>query len=100
MGADGFAECLDTIRIDLMDILGKGYIIQHCVAFLKNKAVYKAYQICVTDALKVIAENTAHANGGLTLNMRFADVISDEQPEERTEEEIINNLKEKLRGNK
>lgn len=72
-------------------------MIQHCVAFLKNKAYEKAYRIYVTDALKAIADNTANYNGGSTLSMRYADIISEEKPDERTEEEIINDIKGKLR---
>lgn len=76
-------------------------MIQHCVAFLKNRAYSRAYQMYITDALKVIAENTAHfVTGGQVLNIRYADIVSEEKPEERTEEDIISNLKEKLRGNK
>ena len=100
MGSDSYADALETIRIDLLEIFGKSYIIQHCVAFLKNRAIHKAYQMYVTDALKVIAENTSRMGGGATLNMRFADIVSDEKPDERTEEDIINSIKEKLRGNK
>lgn len=100
MGADGYAECLETIRIDLLEILGKSYIIQHCVAFLKNRAISTAYQVYVTDALKAIVENTAGTGKAQTLSMRFADIISDEKPEERTEEDIINSIKDKLRKNK
>ena len=100
MGAESYAECLETINIDLLQILGKSYIIQHCVAFLKNRAILRAYQTYVTDALKVIAENTAGTGKAHTLNMRFADLISEEKPEERTEQDIINSIKEKLRSNK
>lgn len=85
-----------------MEILGRSYIIQHCVASLKNKGYEKAYKIYVTDALKAITENTAKAsaNGGMTLSMRYADLISEEKPDERTEEDIINNLKAKMLRNK
>ena len=50
----------------------------------------------MTDALKAIAENTAKMNGGVTMNMRYADVISDQKPDDRTEEDIINDLKAKM----
>lgn len=100
MGAESYAECINTIRLDLLEILGKSYIIQHCVAFLKNKSKEKAFQIYVTDSLKIIAETLAHHYGGSVLNMRYADIISDEEPENRTAEDIINNLKAKMTGKK
>lgn len=82
-----------------MEIIGRGYIIQHCVASLTNKSKERAYRIYVTDALKVIADNTAHIRGGgTTITARFADIITPKKPEEeRTEEDIINGLKDKLR---
>ena len=78
-------------------MLGKSYIIQHCVAFLKKKTKEEAYRIYVTDALMVIAENTSRFNGGREMTMRYADLISEEKPEERTEADIINGIKEKMR---
>ena len=100
MGAEGYAECINTIRLDLLEVLGKSYIIQHCVAFLKTRSEEKAFRIYVTDGLKVIAENLANYYGGSVLNMRYSDVISTEKPDDRTEEDIINNLKAKMTGKK
>lgn len=47
----------------------------------------RAYQIYVTDALKII--------GGL--NVRYVDILQPKQPEE-TPEEIIERIKRKLKG--
>lgn len=69
------------------------------MAFLNNRAKDKVYRIYITDALKTIAENTAHIRGGGTiLSMRYIEMITSQGPEEeRTEEDVINNLKDKLR---
>lgn len=58
----------------------------------------RIYKIYVTDALKIIAENTAKFGGGSVLRSRYYDLISEEieaEPEE-TAEEIINRIKNKL----
>ena len=81
---------------------GKGYVIDHCVAFFRRKQEEKAYRIYVTDALKAIVSNTAGMVGGkaVTMTMRYEDLIDDKQPEKeekRTGAEIINDMKAKMR---
>lgn len=75
-------------------------MIQHCVAFFRRNQKEKAYRIYVTDALKAIAENTAKQGGGLTMSVRYADMINlndKQQPEEtRTAEEVITSIKDKI----
>lgn len=100
MGAQGYTECLETIRIDLLEILGKSYIIQHCVAFLKRKSEEDAFRMYIAEGVKILTENTAKQFGGSALSISFRDIISGEKPDERTEEDIINGLKEKLKGKK
>lgn len=86
----------------MLDLMGKGYIIQHCVALTSEKTKEKIFKIYITDALRAIAENTAKQYGGKVMNLRFADLISEEKHEEKqpTEDEIISGLKAKLRKNK
>lgn len=48
----------------------------------------KAYRAYVTDALKVIAENTARYAGGSYLNERYVDRIQRRSVDHRTGEEI------------
>ena len=49
----------------------------------------KAYRIYVTDALRLISENTASSVGGKYITARFADVIAPPKEEDnRTCEEI------------
>ena len=50
----------------------------------------------MADTLKVIAENTSNINGGKVINMRYDDILA--PPETRTQEEIVNNLKRKLKN--
>lgn len=74
-------------------------MIDYCIAFAKREIKRQNFEIYVTDALKIISENTAKQVGGAYLQHRYYDAISEsksEEKEERTAEEIISNVKNKL----
>jgi hypothetical protein len=77
-------------------VLGKGYIISQCVAFIKKEQEEQIFRSYITDALKILTENTAKMYGGASLTMRYADIIDRKKPDNRTQEDIINGLKRKL----
>jgi hypothetical protein len=78
-------------------VLGKGYIISHCVAFIKKEQEEQIFRLYITDALKILTENTAKMYGGASLTKRYADIIDMSKPvETRTQEEIIDHIKRKL----
>ncbi len=52
----------------------------------------------LTDTLRIIGENTAKYAGGSYIKKRYADIIIPHKEETRTGEEIINYMKNKLRG--
>ena len=78
-----------------MEILGIGYVIEHYIAFFQKEQQEKAYKNYVTDTLRLITENTAKMFGGSYITQRYADIIAP-KIEERTAEEIIIDLKEKM----
>lgn len=49
----------------------------------------KTYRIYVTDALQVIAENTAHMAGGKTMTVRWDELTKTKPKDTRTGEEIV-----------
>ena len=55
------------------------------------------YEIYVTDALSVIASNTARLAGGSVINTRYYDIVkgTDNEPQ-RTSEDIIKSISEQL----
>ena len=73
-------------------------MVEHCISALLQKREQKAYRVYVTDALKVIAENTSRFNGGATMNGRWFDLVDVSKPKakEQSQEEIINRLRHKL----
>ena len=58
------------------------------MARLNVKAKTEAYRIYVTDALRIVAENTARYAGGNYIKTRYADIIKPKKQDNRTCEEI------------
>lgn len=97
------------MNYNLVELCGKGYVIDNYISFLHKEAEQKSYKIYVTDALRVIAKNTASKEGDLIIDTKWSELIkppkkmSDkENKEERTEDEVITDIRTKLakRGRK
>ena len=58
------------------------------MARLNEKARNDAYRIYVTDALRLVAENTARYASGDYIKARYADIIEPKKQDNRTCEEI------------
>ena len=58
------------------------------MARLNEKARNDAYRIYVTDALRLVAENTARYASGDYIKARYADIIEPKKQDDRTCEEI------------
>jgi hypothetical protein len=72
-------------------------VIDHCVSALKSKRDDELFRVYVTDALKSIAGNTARFNGGTEMNTRFKDILDPPEEDDRTPDEIICSISEKLK---
>ena len=62
---------------------------------IKKQAENELYNIYVTDALRMICENTANFVGGRYPNERYAALILPQKQETRTEEEIIAHVRKR-----
>lgn len=83
-------------------MLGKGYIIEHCIAYIKQKAEEELYKGYITDAFRAIANNTSHLReDGMEMTMSYAEILSGRETQndkpEITGEQVISNMKNKLR---
>ena len=56
MGADAYFQAIKTIRLDLLELVGRSYVIEHCAAEINRSHHERSYQVYVTDTLKAIAE--------------------------------------------
>ena len=55
-----------------------------------------AYRVYVTDSLKIMTSNLANGIGGTEISERYYDMIH-RRPETRSSEEIISDIKDKLK---
>lgn len=80
-------------------IYGKRYAIEHLVSSYKADMERKRYQEYVTDALKGLTEILTALGGHPIQVPRFtqSEKPIKEQREERTAEEVVRSIKEKLR---
>ena len=93
-----------------MKVLGRGYVIEHCISSLKLYYEEKNFRIYVTDALMAIAENTTHLIGqggvvdyGKSISQRWIDIMNPQtqkkEPEDdRPSEEIAADIWKRIRG--
>ena len=59
------------------------------MARLNERVKTEAYRIYVTDALRVVAENTARFASGNYIKARYADMIEPKKQDNRTGDEIV-----------
>lgn len=78
--------------------MGKGYVIDFCIAFTKKEKENERYRNYVTDALRIITENTAKEVGGSYLTSRFAIEKENKSRKNAQDEakETINRISAKL----
>ena len=56
----------ETIRLDLLDILGSGYVIDHCVSAIIKKNKEKLYQKYIAESFKNVNDNIASIASALS----------------------------------
>ena len=70
-------------------MFGEDYISQYVLSQYKAISEQKTLKIYITEALKIIGENTAKAVGGRSLTKSYIDIIEpkkDEKPKETVEQ--------------
>lgn len=72
----------------------------YCIQYLKQKDEKKLFEIYVTDALKIIADNTAKmGHGGMAIKERYIDMLNSRKAPKKPVESadsIVNRIKSKL----
>lgn len=88
-------------RVTLALLSLRGLSARSCIAalpaVLKRDEHAEAYRVYVTDALKIICENTARYVGGSCIEMRYIDLINPKPEDTRTGDDVIEHMKLKLR---
>lgn len=97
-GASAFKGGIESIRLEFVEMMGMGYVIEHCISHFLETKQEESYRTYVTEALRILTENTAKSPGGSYLSKSFSDIYKkaeNEEPE-KTEEEIISEIDEML----
>lgn len=72
-------------------------MIDYCVSAFSKRQKEKIYKTYLTDALKVIAENTAGGNKRSTMTKRWIDLVEPPMVKEtRSADDIISDFKNRL----
>jgi hypothetical protein len=70
------------INTELIELLGRGYIVEHCIASYNRRTEERMYRIYMTDILNALNTNFAKYFGGSMYKERYADWI-DTAPKEK-----------------
>lgn len=63
---------------------------------IKEDAKTDAYRIYVARATQILTENTANAFGGKSMSMSYEELINPKTVDNRSAEEIIEDIKKKM----
>ena len=82
----------------MLELFGRGYVIEHCVSVTNNTRKEEIYRTYVTESLRIISSGV-----GREITVKYADIVErcashGKAEETRTPEEIIDNIRKKLRG--
>lgn len=96
MGAAGEQRIIAALcSAPRLNVRGYLAVLPTLIKRQEDREIYEAY---ITDALKAIAGNTAIYGTGDYLQKRYYDMIKPQKEETRTPDEVVNYMKNKLRG--
>lgn len=98
MGADKYFSCVQSIRIDLLELFGSGYVIEHCVSTLNMQHKEDLFRSYIAKGVELAVSSLTNAFGGQAFSISYDELIKPVKEETRTEEEIVSNIQEKLKG--
>lgn len=105
MGANSYQRAISTLRLDFLELLGKGYVIDHCVSFFLDELKKERELYYIADCLRVLTENTARFASGTYITNRLYDMLNKDskskEPEKSGDEiavDIISRMGLKLVG--
>jgi len=73
-------------------VFGTDYIAQHVIQAYQQEQKEFAYRVYMSDALKLITENTGKYAGGSHLTKRYADIMTQKPADTRTGAEIARDV--------
>ena len=77
---------LTGIQLEMVELMGTGYVVEYCVSRYKHKQEEKRYRTYIADVLMHMCNNIAGAFGGNTITTRYVDL--DKPVDTRSGDEI------------
>lgn len=98
-GAKAFKDGVESVRLEFVDMMGMGYVMDHCISHFLKSQEKQAYRVYITEALKLLTENTAKYSGGSYMTKSFSDIYKKEEKKEKKEtaEDIKKRIKSKFK---
>lgn len=91
MGEEEYQLGIESLNLNLAEICGKQYIIEHIVADYKQRSAEKMYKYYITDLLKSLAESQR-----ISVNQRYYDMINENCTGEKTADQIAADILEEF----
>lgn len=73
-------------------MIGKGYVIDHCVSLFNRHVKDELYRGYIADSLKLINDNLAKSVGGNVLRERYSELARVKKEPEKTGDEIARDV--------
>lgn len=73
----------------MVDLMGKGYVVDYCISLLRKKQEQRRFQVYITDVLMVLNNNIQHCFGGAKITQRYADYFVKKKEDTRTAKQIV-----------
>jgi hypothetical protein len=82
----------------LLEVMGRDYVMDFCIVSFRKQQEEQAFKVYVTDALKIIAENTSRFAGGSHMSKRYYELISTRPSEPVSSAQVISRIRNKIGG--
>lgn len=73
----------------MVDLMGKGYVVDYCISLLRKKQEQRRFQIYLTDVLMIMNNNIQRCFGGAKINQRYADYFGKKKEDKRSAKQIV-----------
>ena len=80
------------LNLNLAHILGKGYVIEHCVSLFKKEMEERAFREYLTSSIDLLNQNYAEKFGGRVKTVTYTDAMTKKPMPEKTGDEIAAEL--------
>ena len=82
----------EGLNVELLNLIGKGYVIDHCISLFNKQAREEAFRSYIADTLKTINDNFTKRFGGASYKLRYIELVTAEKEPEKSGDEIARDI--------